>query len=75
MLAQSNLNLNNRHAQQVYSGEPSCPTYAMEIQAINLISRKVLLDSQPLPREVVEDKEQSEPKANPSFPERLSMTI
>ena len=30
------LNSNNRQAQQVYSGEPSCPTYVVEIQEINL---------------------------------------
>eukprot|EP00253_Pinus_taeda_P010094 PITA_10094 len=36
---------------------------------------KVLTDSHPPPREVEEDKEESEPKANPPFPERLSMTI
>ena len=47
----------------------------MEIQEINLRSGKVLPDSQPPPREVEEDKEESEPKANPPFPERLSMTI
>jgi len=45
--------------------------YAMEIQEINLRSGKVLLDSQPPPREVDEDKEESEPKAIPPFPKRL----
>ena len=68
MPAQPNPNLNNRQDQKVYSGEPSCPTYAVEIQEINLRYRNVLPDSQPLPREVEEDKEESEPKANPPFP-------
>ena len=47
----------------------------MEIQEINLKSGNVLLDRQPPPREVEEDKEVTEPKANPPFPERLSMTV
>ena len=42
---QPNLKPNNRQAQQVYSGEASCPTYVVEIQEINLRSRKVPLDS------------------------------
>eukprot|EP00253_Pinus_taeda_P034880 PITA_34880 len=62
MPAQPNLDPNNRQAQQVYSGEPSCPTYDVEIQEINLRSRKVLPDSQPPSREVEEDKEESETK-------------
>lgn len=74
MIAQPNLNSNKRQAQQVYSGEPSCPTYAVEIQEINLRFGKVLPDSQPPPKEVEEDKEESEPKAIPPFPERLSGT-
>jgi len=45
MPTQLNPNPNNRQAQQVYSGEPSCLTYAMEIQEINLQSRKVLPDN------------------------------
>ncbi len=36
MLAQPNLNPNNKQAQEVYSGESSCTNYAMEIQEINL---------------------------------------
>ena len=47
----------------------------MEIQEINLQSGKVLPDSQPPPRKVEEDKEESEPKANPHFTERLSVTV
>jgi len=62
MPTQPNPNLNNRQAQQVYSGEPSCLTYAVEIQEINLLSGKVLQDSQPPRREVEEDKEESESK-------------
>lgn len=75
MPTQPNPNPNNRQAQQVYSGEPSCPTYAMEIQEINLWSGKVLPDSQPPTREVEEDKEESEPKENPPFLETLSTTV
>lgn len=72
--AQPNPNLNNRQAQQVYCEEPSCPTYVVEIQEINLQYGKVIPDSQPPPREDEVDKEESEPKAIPHFPERLSGT-
>ena len=75
MHAQPNPNLNNRQAQQVYSGEPSCPTYAEEIQEINLRSGKVLPDSFPPPREFEEDKEESELKETPPFPKRLSVIV
>ena len=47
MPAQPNPNPNNRQAQQVYSGETSYPTYAVEIQEINLRSGRVLPDNQP----------------------------
>eukprot|EP00253_Pinus_taeda_P031891 PITA_31891 len=47
----------------------------MEIQEINLRSGKFLSDSQPPPREVEEDKEESEPKAIPCFLERLFVTV
>ena len=47
----------------------------MEIQEINLQSGKVLPSSQPPPKEVEEDKEESEPKAIPPFPERLPMIV
>jgi len=46
----------------------------MEIQEINLQSRKVLPDNQPPPKEDEEEKEESEPKAIPPFPEILSRT-
>lgn len=59
----------------MYSGEPSCPTYIVEIHEINLRSRKVLRNSQPPHREVEEDKEESEPKEIPPFPDRPSMTV
>eukprot|EP00253_Pinus_taeda_P009619 PITA_09619 len=45
------------------------------IQEINLRSRKVLLDNHPPPREVEEDKEESEPKVLPPFLERLSVIV
>ena len=54
---QLNLNPNNRQAQQVYTGETTCPTYAMEIQEINLRSRKVLPGSQPPPKGDEEEKQ------------------
>jgi len=47
----------------------------MDFQEINLRFEKVLPDSQPPPKEVEEDKEESEPKANPPFPKRLSATV
>jgi len=74
MPAQLNPNPNNRQAQQVYTGETSCPTYAVEIQEINLRSEKTLPDRQPPPLEDEEDKQESEPKAIPPFPERLTIT-
>ena len=43
----------------------------MEIQELNLRSGKVLSDNQPLPKDDEEEKEESEPKAIPPFPERL----
>jgi len=46
----------------------------MEIQEINLRSRKVLLDSQPPPKEDEEEKSESELKVIPPFPERLTRT-
>ena len=46
----------------------------MEIQEINLRPGKVLPDNQPPPKDAEEDKEESEPKAIPPFPERLSGT-
>ena len=74
MPAQPNPNPNNRQAQQVYTGETSCPTYAVEIQEINLRSGKTLPDRQPPPPEDEEDKQESEPKAIPPFPKRLTAT-
>ena len=75
MPAQPNPNPNNRQAQQVYNGETSYPAYAMEIQEINLRSRRVLPDNQPPypPRESEEEREESMPKVNPPpFLERLT---
>jgi len=46
----------------------------VEIQQINLRSRKTLPDRQPPPPEDEEDKQESEPKAIPPFPERLIAT-
>jgi len=43
----------------------------VEIQELNLRSGKVLSDNQPLPKDDEEEKEESEPKAIPPFPERL----
>eukprot|EP00253_Pinus_taeda_P027666 PITA_27666 len=74
MPAQLNPNPNNRQAQQVYIGETTCPTYVVEIQEINLRSGKVLLDCQPPPLEEEEEKQESEPKAIPPFPKRLTVT-
>lgn len=71
---QPNPNPNNRQVQQVYTGETTCPTYAVEIQEINLRSQKVLPDSKPPPKEDEEEKQESEPKAIPPFPERLTGT-
>eukprot|EP00253_Pinus_taeda_P032953 PITA_32953 len=74
MPAQPNSNPNNRQAQQVYTGETTCPTYVVEIQEINLRSRKVLPERQPPPLEEEEEKQESEPQAIPPFPERLTVT-
>eukprot|EP00253_Pinus_taeda_P018466 PITA_18466 len=71
MPPQLNPNPNNRQAQQVYTGVTTCPTYAVEIQEINLRSGKVLPDNQPPPKEDEEEKQESEPKAIPPFPEKL----
>ena len=46
----------------------------MEIQEINLRSGKTLPDRQPPPPKDEEDKQESEPKAIPPFPERLTAT-
>ncbi len=74
MPAQLNPKPNNRQAQQTYGGETSYPTYAIEIQNINLRSGRILLDNQPpsLHKEVEEKREESNLKANPPFPERLA---
>eukprot|EP00253_Pinus_taeda_P005571 PITA_05571 len=74
MPAQPNPNPNNRQAQLVYTGETTCPTYAVEIQEINLRSGKVLPECQPPPSEEEEEKQESEPQAIPPFPERLTAT-
>eukprot|EP00253_Pinus_taeda_P032995 PITA_32995 len=58
----------------LHSVETTCPTYAVEIQEINLRSGKVLPDRQPPPLEDEEEKQESEPKATPPFPERLTIT-
>ena len=78
MPTQPNPNLNNKQAQQVYSGETSYPAYAVEIQEINLRSRRVLPDKQsaPRPRESEEEREESMPRVNPPpFPERLTHPV
>ena len=75
MPTQSDPNLNNKQAQQIYSGETSYPTCVVEIQEINLRSGRVLLDNQPLPppREVEEEREEKMLKENPPpFPKRLT---
>ena len=46
----------------------------MEIQEINLRSGKTLPDCQPPPLEYEEEKQESEPKAIPPFPEQLTVT-
>jgi len=74
MPAQPNLNLNKRKEQQVYNGETSYPTYAGEIQEINLMSRRVLPNNRPPspPAELEEEKEEIVPQENtPPFPEIL----
>ena len=78
MLAQPNPKLDNKQAQQVYSGKPSYPAYAVDIQEINLRSGRVLLDKKPLPppRESEEEREEIMPKVNPPpFPERLTHLV
>eukprot|EP00253_Pinus_taeda_P015639 PITA_15639 len=62
------------HSVEVYTGETTCPTHAVEIQEINLRSGKVLLERQPPPLEEEEEKQESEPQAIPPFPERLIVT-
>ena len=74
MPTQPNPNPNNGHAQQVYTRETTCPTYAVEIQEINLRSGKTLADRQPPPLEDEEDKQESDPKTTPPFLERLTVT-
>lgn len=74
MPTQPNPNPDNRQTQQVYTGETTCHTYAVEIQEINLRSRKVLPECQPPPLEEEEEKQESEPQAIPPFPERLTVT-
>ena len=74
MPAQLNPNLKNRQAQQLYIGETTCPTYAVEIQEINLRSGKVLPNHQPSPPKEDEEKQESEPKAIPPFLDRLAGT-
>jgi len=74
MHAQPNSNPNNKQEQQVYSGETSYPAYVVEIQEINLRSRRVLPNNQPRssPEELEEEKKESVPKANQTpFPEIL----
>ena len=47
----------------------------MEIQEINLQFGMILLDHQPPLLEDEEGKQESEPKAIPPFPERLTVTM
>jgi len=71
---QPNPYLNNRQAQQVYNGETSYPAYAVEIQEINLRSRRVIPDNQypSQPKETEEEKEDSVPQVSPPpFPKIL----
>lgn len=77
MPAQPNLNPNNRQTQQIYSGETSYPTYAVEIREINLRSGKILPDNKPPSphREVEEEREERKLKVNPPFPERLAQPL
>ena len=75
---QPNLNLNIRKAQQVYSGETSYHAYVMEMEEINLRSRRVLPENQPPspPRESEEKREESMPRVNPPpFTERLTHRV
>lgn len=60
------MNLNNKKAQQVYSGETSYPAYAVEIQELVLRSRRVLLDNHPYssPKNLEGEKEESFPNVN-----------
>jgi len=77
MPTQPNPNPNNRQAQQVYSGETSYATYAVEIQEINLRSRRILLNDQPpSPHSGVEEERgESNLEVNPPFPERLAQPL
>ena len=77
MPAQENLNPNSRQAQQVYSGETSYPAYTIEIQEINLISGRIIPNNQPPSphREVEEEREESNLKVNPPFPDRLAQPL
>jgi len=47
----------------------------VEIHEINLRSEKTLLDHQPPPLKDEEEKQESEPKAIPPFPKRLTVTM
>jgi len=78
MPAQPNVNPNNRQAQKVYNGETSYPTYALEMQEINLKCGRVLSDNQSPspPRESKEEIEESMPSMNPPpFLEILSHLV
>lgn len=77
MPAQPNLNPNNRQAQQAYNGETSYLAYAIEIQEINLRYGRILPDNQhPSPhREVEEEREESNLKVKPPYPERLTQPL
>ena len=77
MPAQENPNPNNRQAQQAYSGETSYPAYVVEIQEINLRLGRILCDNQPPSphREIEEEREESNLKLNPPFPERLAQPL
>ena len=74
ILAQPNPNPNNRQTQQAPSGETSYPTYAMEIQEVNLRSGRVLLDNHPPspPVDFEEEKEEGNTQIQQiPFPKRL----
>eukprot|EP00253_Pinus_taeda_P006669 PITA_06669 len=77
MPAQPNPNPKNREAQQVYSGETSYPTYVVAIQEINLRSGRILPVNQPPSphRDVEEEREESNLKIDPPFPERLAQPL
>ena len=61
----------------MYSGETSYPIYVVDIQEINLRSGRILPDNQPPSpqREVEEEREESNLKINPPFPERLTQPL